>query len=84
MMAKTHHDSNQTSIYVCLGITFAAAIITTGMRLTARRITKILLWWDDYLGVLAFVRGYELILYHFTSNTFLGFRGCMVRPRSLV
>jgi len=49
------HGSRQTNAYVCLSITFAAATITISLRLIARRLTKVSLWLDDYLAVLAYL-----------------------------
>jgi hypothetical protein len=53
-MADQPRGSRQTSAYVCVGVTFAAAILATGLRLTARRLTKVALWWDDWLCIIAF------------------------------
>jgi hypothetical protein len=41
--------------YVCLIITFTAAVLALLFRLLARRLTKQRLWYDDYLAILAFV-----------------------------
>ncbi|KAF2868051.1 hypothetical protein BDV95DRAFT_610466 [Massariosphaeria phaeospora] len=41
--------------YVCLVITFTAAFLALAFRLLARRLTKLPLWWDDYLAILAFL-----------------------------
>lgn len=54
-MAGQLSGSRQINVYVCLGVTLAAAVTTLILRLAARRITKISLWWDDYLAILAFV-----------------------------
>lgn len=47
--------SRQTSAWVCLAITFAAATITITLRLVARRITKVSLWLDDYVAIMAYL-----------------------------
>ena len=41
--------------YICLVITFTAAFLALSLRLLARRLTKLPLWYDDYLAILAFV-----------------------------
>jgi hypothetical protein len=48
------HGSRQLNAYICLIITFSAAGLTVALRLVARRLTKLRLWYDDYLCVVAF------------------------------
>lgn len=49
------HGSRQINAYACLIITFSAATITLVLRLIARKITKVSLWIDDYLAMLAWL-----------------------------
>lgn len=49
------HGSRQLNAYLCLSITFAAATLTLLLRLVARRVTKVSLWFDDYLALLAYL-----------------------------
>ncbi|KAH7119727.1 hypothetical protein B0J11DRAFT_582236 [Dendryphion nanum] len=49
------HASRQLNAYTCLFITFAAAAITLASRLIARRLTRLRLWYDDYLAIMAFL-----------------------------
>src|SRR5262245_64926370 len=48
------HGSRQLNAYVCLFITFAAATVTLVLRLVSSRLTKVSLWFDDYLAILAY------------------------------
>lgn len=50
-----HHGPRQLHTYICIFVTFAAATISLVLRLIARRLTKISLWFDDYLSILAFL-----------------------------
>lgn len=45
----------QPNIYAAVSITLFAALTALILRLKARRITKISLWYDDYFTVVAFV-----------------------------
>lgn len=45
----------QVSIWLSVAIPWFAALAASVMRLMARRMTKIPLWYDDYLAILAFV-----------------------------
>jgi hypothetical protein len=49
------HGSRQTNAYVCILVTFATATISIVLRLIARRLTRISLWLDDYLAIIAFL-----------------------------
>ncbi|KAF2472427.1 uncharacterized protein BDR25DRAFT_366447 [Lindgomyces ingoldianus] len=49
------NGSRQLNAYVCLFVTFTAATICLALRLIARRITKLRLWFDDYLAIIAFI-----------------------------
>lgn len=51
----TMTSSRPFRAYVCLVITFTAAFLALFLRLLARRLTKLPLWYDDYLAILAFV-----------------------------
>lgn len=43
-------------IYAAIFITFSAAVVALVLRFTARRMTKMKLWFDDYFAVVATVR----------------------------
>jgi hypothetical protein len=45
----------QVNVYVCIGITWFAALAALVMRVIARRMTRIEWWFDDYFCVFAFV-----------------------------
>lgn len=47
--------SRQVSLFVALSITGAAATAALVLRLVARRITKVSLWWDDFMCMGAYV-----------------------------
>ncbi|KAF2638689.1 hypothetical protein P280DRAFT_508923 [Massarina eburnea CBS 473.64] len=49
------HGTRQPNAYACLGITFAAATTTLVLRLVARYLTKVSLWYDDWLALVAYV-----------------------------
>jgi hypothetical protein len=46
----------QPDIYAAISITWVAAFLALGLRLKARRMTKMNLWFDDYFAVIALVR----------------------------
>ncbi|ORY17503.1 hypothetical protein BCR34DRAFT_439635, partial [Clohesyomyces aquaticus] len=46
--------SRQVNLYICLSITFAAATLVLVLRLIERRITKLHIWYDDWLAIFAF------------------------------
>ncbi|KAJ4162034.1 hypothetical protein NW765_010127 [Fusarium oxysporum] len=43
----------QPDIYAAISITWVAAFLALGLRLKARRMTKMNLWFDDYFAVIA-------------------------------
>lgn len=45
----------QLNIYVGIGITWIAAVISMVMRVAARRLTKVNWWYDDWFCIAAFV-----------------------------
>ena len=47
----------QPDVYASIFITMAAASTALALRLIARRMTKVPLWYDDYFAVVAFVSG---------------------------
>lgn len=49
------HASRRVNGYVCLIVTFTAATLTVILRLVARRVTKVRLWYDDYIAIVAFL-----------------------------
>lgn len=51
---SSHNGSRQLNAYICTIITFSAAGIALVLRLVARRLTKLRLWHDDYLAIVAF------------------------------
>ncbi|KAI1851323.1 hypothetical protein JX266_003398 [Neoarthrinium moseri] len=50
-------ESQQPNLFAVVAITMAAATLTLVLRLIARRMTKVPLWWDDYLCILAYFFG---------------------------
>jgi hypothetical protein len=48
-------SSLQINIYASIGITWIAALVALIMRMLARHITRMSLWFDDYFSILAFV-----------------------------
>lgn len=44
-----------SDVYVGIAITWLAALVSLGMRVIARRMTKVSWWFDDYFCVAAFV-----------------------------
>ncbi|KAI7772334.1 hypothetical protein LZL87_007695 [Fusarium oxysporum] len=46
----------QPDIYAAISITWVAAFLALGLRLKARRMTKMNLWFDDYFAIIALVR----------------------------
>lgn len=55
MAGVTPTGSRQLGAYICLIITFMAASLCLFMRLAARRVTKLSLWYDDYLAICAYM-----------------------------
>ncbi|KAF2489885.1 hypothetical protein BU16DRAFT_544240 [Lophium mytilinum] len=55
MVEQHTKQSRQTDAYACLAITFFAALLCMALRLAARRVTKVPLWYDDWLGIIAFM-----------------------------
>ncbi|KAF4341677.1 integral membrane protein [Fusarium beomiforme] len=45
----------QPDIYAAISVTWAAAFLALGLRLKARRMTKMNLWFDDYCAIIALV-----------------------------
>ncbi|VUC23772.1 unnamed protein product [Clonostachys rosea] len=64
----------QLNIYVGIGITWFAAVISMVMRVAARRLTKVNWWYDDWFCIAAFLfaTGYCAILIHWTKYWYLG------------
>ncbi|KAH8693468.1 hypothetical protein GQ44DRAFT_753944 [Phaeosphaeriaceae sp. PMI808] len=64
----------QANLYVCIGITWFAALAALVMRVTARRMTRIEWWFDDYFCVFAFLwaSGYCAILIAWAADWYLG------------
>jgi hypothetical protein len=52
---ESPHASRQPNGYVAVIVTFAAGATTLFLRLIARRLTRVQLWWDDYIAVVAFL-----------------------------
>jgi hypothetical protein len=49
-------ESRQPGVFAAVITTLAAATVAIVLRFVARRITKVPLWWDDFLCVGAYVR----------------------------
>ncbi|KAK7954104.1 hypothetical protein PG996_014990 [Apiospora saccharicola] len=47
--------TKQLNIVIALGVTFSLATCALGLRIPARRITNVDLWWDDYFCMGAYV-----------------------------
>ncbi|KAH8682677.1 hypothetical protein BX600DRAFT_48463 [Xylariales sp. PMI_506] len=47
----------QSSIYVAIIITLALSTITLALRFVSRKTTKVKIWWDDYLCIVAYLFG---------------------------
>ncbi|RKL42732.1 hypothetical protein BFJ70_g4427 [Fusarium oxysporum] len=64
----------QPDIYAAISITWVAAFLALGLRLKARRMTKMNLWFDDYFAVIAllFVSSYCSVTIYWTHNYKLG------------
>lgn len=45
----------QPDIYAAISITWVAAFLALSLRLKARRMTKMSLWFDDYFAIIALV-----------------------------
>ncbi|KAM0082180.1 hypothetical protein ACKRZS_005677 [Fusarium odoratissimum] len=60
----------QPDIYAAISITWAAASLALGLRLKARRMTKMNLWFDDYFAIIAllFVSGYCSVTIYSTNS----------------
>ena len=52
----------QVNVYVAISVTWTAATTALLLRLKARRMTRMKLWFDDYLACVAWVRSYVLSL----------------------
>ena len=48
-------EGYQVNTMVCLGVTFGLATVSLLLRLAARKVTCVSLWWDDYLGIAAYL-----------------------------
>ncbi|KAF2734409.1 hypothetical protein EJ04DRAFT_437201 [Polyplosphaeria fusca] len=55
MANENPHGSRQLNGYICLFVTFAAATVTICARLLARRLTRVQLWYDDYVAIIAYL-----------------------------
>ncbi|KAF5601780.1 integral membrane protein, partial [Fusarium pseudoanthophilum] len=53
----------QPDIYAAISITWVAAFLALGLRLKARRMTKMNLWFDDYFAIIALLLFRHDILY---------------------
>ncbi|KAF4446982.1 hypothetical protein F53441_9453 [Fusarium austroafricanum] len=64
----------QPDIYAAISVTFVAAFLALGLRLKARRMTKMNLWFDDYFAIIAliFVSGYCSVTIYWTHSYKLG------------
>ncbi|KAG7426239.1 hypothetical protein Forpi1262_v012356 [Fusarium oxysporum f. sp. raphani] len=64
----------QPDIYAAISITWVAAFLALGLRLKARRMTKMNLWFDDYFAIIAllFVSGYCSVTIYWTHSYKLG------------
>ncbi|KAK2472142.1 hypothetical protein H9L39_16022 [Fusarium oxysporum f. sp. albedinis] len=64
----------QPDIYAAISITWVAAFLALGLRLKARRMTKMNLWFDDYFAVIAllFVSSYCSVTIYWTHSYKLG------------
>ncbi|KAH7147577.1 hypothetical protein DER46DRAFT_629657 [Fusarium sp. MPI-SDFR-AT-0072] len=64
----------QPDIYAAISITWVAAFLALGLRLKARRMTKMNLWFDDYFAIIAllFVSSYCSVTIYWTHSYKLG------------
>ncbi|KAK8038295.1 hypothetical protein PG994_015062 [Apiospora phragmitis] len=62
--------TKQLEIVIALGVTFSLATCAFGLRLPARRITKVALWWDDYccMGGYLFATAWGVLILLWVSN----------------
>ncbi|KAK8136175.1 hypothetical protein PG984_004115 [Apiospora sp. TS-2023a] len=60
--------TKQLNIVIALGVTFSLATCALGLRIPARRITNVDLWWDDYCCMGAYVRIYFGLGRHIDNN----------------
>jgi hypothetical protein len=54
-MGKLDVPSWQPNLYAAVAVTLTAATLAISLRFAARRMTKVPLWWDDFMCVGAFV-----------------------------
>lgn len=47
--------SYDLSVVVVIATTFAIALAFIILRMVARRVTRVDIWWDDYLAIAAFL-----------------------------
>ncbi|KLP16251.1 integral membrane protein [Fusarium fujikuroi] len=64
----------QLDIYAAISITWVAAFLALSLRLKARRMTKMSLWFDDYFAIIAllFVTSYCSVTIYWTHSYKLG------------
>ncbi|KAK8034259.1 hypothetical protein PG993_009254 [Apiospora rasikravindrae] len=62
--------TKQLEIVIALGVTFSLATCALGLRLPARKITKVDLWWDDYccMGAYVFATAWGVLILLWISN----------------
>ncbi|KAF7534123.1 hypothetical protein G7054_g6499 [Neopestalotiopsis clavispora] len=56
-MGKLDVPSWQPNLYAAVAVTLTAATLAISLRFAARRMTKVPLWWDDFMCVGAFIFG---------------------------
>ncbi|ETS85233.1 hypothetical protein PFICI_03258 [Pestalotiopsis fici W106-1] len=56
-MAKLDVPSWQPNLYAAVAVTLTTATVAISLRFAARRMTKVPLWWDDFMCVGAFIFG---------------------------
>ncbi|KAK8030666.1 hypothetical protein PG990_000400 [Apiospora arundinis] len=62
--------TKQLPIVIAMGVTFSLATCAIGLRLPARKITKVDLWWDDYccIGAYFFAAAWGALVLLWISN----------------
>lgn len=66
----------QANVYASISITMTAAVVVLVLRMMARRMTKMRLWFDDYFAVVAFVIWRSICVNDTIANT-----SRLLRPR---
>jgi hypothetical protein len=49
-------ETRQPGAYTCVIVTGVAATITLVLRMVARKLTKVQIWFDDWFAILGYVR----------------------------